>query len=79
MHLRTCGSFLSAKKLGLANRKSTSYKYANGKKDWVRTSQIRKVPHLRKVRKSNKLYKPAKLRICDLRNLFSDRPPLEFT
>jgi hypothetical protein len=42
------------------------------KKDWVRKSQIRKVPRLRLVRKSNKLYKSAHLRICDLRFLFAD-------
>ncbi len=40
---------------------------------WVQKSQIRKVPHLRK---SNKLFKIANLRIFDLRNLFADRPPL---
>ncbi len=34
-------------------------------------SQIRKVPRLRKVRKSNKLFKSA-----NLRNLFANRPPL---
>jgi hypothetical protein len=42
MHLLTCGSFKSA----------------NLKKDWVRKSQIHKVPHLRNIRKSNKLLKP---------------------
>jgi hypothetical protein len=57
MYLRSCGSFRSA----------------NHKKDWVRKSQIYKVLHLRKVRKSNKLFKSAILRICDLRNLFVDR------
>jgi hypothetical protein len=62
MYLRTCGS----------------YKSANHKKDSARKSQIHKVPHLRNVRKSNKLFKSAHLRICDLRNLFADRPPLVF-
>ncbi len=38
----------------------------------VRKSQIRKVSHLWKVRKYNKLFKAANLRICDLRNLFAD-------
>jgi hypothetical protein len=33
-------------------------------------------PHLRNVRKSDKLLKPANLRFCDSRNLFGDRPPL---
>jgi hypothetical protein len=33
-----------------------------------------KVPHLRKVRKSNTLFKSANLRICNLLNLFADRP-----
>jgi hypothetical protein len=32
----------------------------------------------RKVRKSNKLFKSPNLRICDLRNLFADRPTLKF-
>jgi hypothetical protein len=32
------------------------------------------MPHIRKVRKSNKLFKSANLRICDLQNLYS--PPL---
>jgi len=53
-----------------------SFKSVNHKKDWVHKSQIRKVPHLRKVRKSNKLLKSPNLRICDLRNLFANRPPL---
>ncbi len=47
-------------------------------KDWVRKSQIRKVSHLRNVCKSNKLFKSANLRICDLRNLPADRPHLHF-
>ena len=58
MYLRTCGSFKSA----------------NRKKDCVRKSQIHKASHLRKVRKSNKLFKSANLRICDFRNLYADRP-----
>jgi hypothetical protein len=33
-----------------------SFKSANHKKDWVRKSQIRKVPHSQKVCKSNKLF-----------------------
>jgi len=36
----------------------------NTKKGWVRKSQIRKVLYLRKVRKSNKLFKSASTRIC---------------
>ncbi len=42
MNLRTCGSFKSA----------------NHKKDWVRKSQIRKVSHLLKVRKSKNSLNP---------------------
>jgi hypothetical protein len=38
-------------------------------------SANRKVSHLRKVRESNKLFRSASLRICDLRNLVEDRPP----
>jgi hypothetical protein len=34
------------------------------------------VSHLRKVRKPYNLFKPANLRICELRNLFADRPHL---
>jgi hypothetical protein len=45
-------------------------------KVWVRKSQIRKVSHLRKVRKSVTLFKSANLRICDLRNQVADRPLL---
>jgi hypothetical protein len=37
---------------------------------------ILKVPHLQKVCNSNKLFKPANLRIYDLQNFFADRPPL---
>jgi hypothetical protein len=48
MYLRTCGSFKPA------NRKTTSNKSANHKKDWIHKSQIYKVPHLRMVRKYNK-------------------------
>jgi hypothetical protein len=39
--------------------------------------QIRKLSQF--VRKSNKLYKSANFRICDLRNLFADSPPLKIT
>ncbi len=31
--------------------------------------------HLRRIRKSKKIFKSANLQICDLRNLFADRPP----
>jgi hypothetical protein len=50
--------------------KSTNYKKLGGK------SQIRKVTHLQKIRKSNNLFKSANLRICYLRNLFAGRLPL---
>ncbi len=53
-----------------------SFKSANHK-NWVRKSKIRKMPHLRMVQKSNKLFKSANLRICDLRNLIAERPSLE--
>ncbi len=42
------------------------FKSANHKK-----SEIRKVSHLQEVQKSNKLFKSANLRICDLRNFNS--------
>ncbi len=60
MCLQTCGSL-----------KSVNYK-----KDCVRKSQIRKVSHLRKVRKFINLFKSANLRICDYQNLLADRPLL---
>jgi hypothetical protein len=46
MYLRTCESLKSA----------------NYYKGWVRKLEIREVPRLRKVRKSNKLLKTANLR-----------------
>jgi hypothetical protein len=49
----------------------------SGKSNWVHKSQIIKIPQLRKVRKSKKIWS-ANLRICVLRNLFADRPPLLF-
>ncbi len=64
MFLQACGSFKFAKTLGSENCKSTNYKSVNHKKDWVLKSQIRKMPHLRKVRKSYKLFKDANLGIC---------------
>ncbi len=63
MYLRTCGS-LSPQ---------------INKKDCVRKLQIRQVPHLRKVRKCNKLFKSANLRICPICGTYLDRPPLEKT
>jgi hypothetical protein len=51
-------------------RKKLSNKSA---KNWVS-----KLPHLRKVRKCNKFCQSANLRLCNLRNLFADRPPLNF-
>jgi hypothetical protein len=57
------------KKFGTANHIS-----ANCKKYWVRKSQIRKLPHLRKVLTANSLF-------CYLRNLFAENncgpPPLQ--
>jgi hypothetical protein len=49
-----------------------NFKSANHKE--IRS--VNAVSHLRMVRKSNKLFKTANLRICDLRNLLADRPPL---
>jgi hypothetical protein len=68
MSLRTCGVVSSQKGLGPQITKSQST-----------IPQITKrlspqVPHLRKVRKYNKIYKSANFRICDLQNLFADRP-----
>jgi hypothetical protein len=51
------------------------------RENWVCKSQIRKVSHLRKVRKPNKLFKSANLRNCDLQGLISvicDRTPVLF-
>jgi hypothetical protein len=55
-----------------------SFKSANHKKDWVRKSQIRKVSHLRKVHKSNKLFKVSKFAVCVLLNLLADSQPQNF-
>jgi hypothetical protein len=52
------------------------YSVRKSQKDLVRESQICKVPHLWKVRKSNISFKYANLRIFDLRNFFADHPPL---
>jgi hypothetical protein len=67
---KLCGSFKLAKKLGpqIANPKIA--------KDCI--SQIRKLSHLQKLRKFNTFIKSASLWICDLRNLFADRPILIF-
>jgi hypothetical protein len=72
-YFRTSGSLKSAKNLGSANRKSTNYKSGNHKNIG---SQIRNVPHLRNLRKYNKLFRSANVRICNLRNLFADCPSL---
>ncbi len=50
---------------------------ANCQKYWARKSEIRKLPHLRKVCKSYKFCKSANSRICYLRNLFAVHPPLQ--
>jgi hypothetical protein len=70
MYLRTVESFMSAnrKKIGFANPQRVTF--AEG-------PQIRKGSHLRKVRKTNKVFSSTNLRICDLRNLFADRPTLK--
>jgi hypothetical protein len=54
-----------------------SFNFANQKKDLVRKSQIRKVSYLRKVRKSDKLFGPTNLRICDFWKLFAGCPSLQ--
>jgi hypothetical protein len=78
MHIQTCRCFKSAKKLGSANCKSKMDKSANHKKYWVCKSQMCKMPHLRKVRKSNKLLSPqtGDFVICGL--YFANCPPLLF-
>ncbi len=58
---------------------SRNFKTANLIKDWARKTHIRKLPHLRNVRKVKKFCKSANFRICFLRNLFADRPPLPET
>ncbi len=49
--------------------KQQKFKISKSQKRQVRKSQKRKV--------SNKLFKSANLKICNLRNLFADRPPLD--
>jgi hypothetical protein len=51
-----------------------SFKFRKSQKAWVRKSQIRKVPHLKKVRKSNKLLKFTNLRICEFAELICGPP-----
>jgi hypothetical protein len=63
MYLRIFGSFKSAKIIGSTNRKS-----ANRNKYMVHIWQIRKLLHLRKLRKSKKIVS-SYMRICDLWNL----------
>ncbi len=77
VYLRTCGSFKSAKKLGSANRKSTSYESANHKKDWVRKLQMRKSPTFAEARKSNKLFKSANLPVCIFAELICGLPTFD--
>jgi hypothetical protein len=74
MYVRTSRRSKSAKKLGFANRKFKNNKSANHKRRLG--SEIREVPHMRKVRKSKKLFKSANLQISDLQKLFADHPPL---
>ncbi len=62
--------FVRRKSLCLWN--CVSFKSVNHKQ-----VQIRKVSHLRKVRKSNKLYKFPNMPICDLRNLIAWPPSFE--
>jgi hypothetical protein len=69
MYLQTCGCFKSAKKLESANCKSTIDKSANNKK--YSSSSFIEPPG-----SANR--KSAKCRICDLRTLFLDWPPLLF-
>jgi hypothetical protein len=66
MYLRICRSFMSAK------NGSTNHIIANRKKDWARRSQFRKLSFAEVVL----VLKKFKFAICDLRNLFSTRPPL---
>jgi hypothetical protein len=71
-NLRILLKFLVCKKFGIANHIS-----ANLEKYWVRKSQIRKLPHLRKICKLYKFCKSENLWICYLRNLFVDHSPLQ--
>jgi hypothetical protein len=52
------------------------FKFANHKKDWVRKNRKSAKCHICGKSKSNKFCKSANLRICDLRNLSADNPPL---
>ncbi len=70
-------SLAFAKKLGSGVRKTTILLIRQSQKRMgLRKSQFCQSPHLRNVRKSDKLFKPANLRFCDSRSLFADRPPL---
>ncbi len=76
LSLQICGFSICGSYLQTSTKKISSLEVFNlqiTKKEWIRKSQIRKVSHLRKVRKFNKLFKSANLRICDLGKLFADR------
>ncbi len=59
-----------------SSRQIANPQVTNHKEDWILKSQICKVPHLQKVRNSNKLFKSPSMRICYFHNFFADRPPL---
>ncbi len=71
MYLRTCRNFKSEKSLGPQIANPNNYKPAKSQKDWVRRSQVRKVPHFRKVCKFQPIIEVSKfaaLRIVHLAN-----------
>jgi hypothetical protein len=70
MHLRICGSFKSTKTIGSSNLKS-----ANRKNIWSTNCKFANC-HICGSSENYYLIKSANLQICDLRNLFADRPPL---
>jgi len=72
--LHKSGNFKSAKKLGSASRKFTNCRSANHKKEWVRKSQIAKRHSIGTSVNLKKSFKPANVRILNLKDLFADRP-----
>jgi hypothetical protein len=69
--IRTFYAIFVRRKSILYFRTFGSFKSSNHKKDSVRKSQIRKVSHVRKLRKSNKLFNGTYLRTTHLWQLIS--------
>jgi hypothetical protein len=78
MCLRTCRSFIvSPQKSLLQIAKFTIYKLASSQKRLGSQIQNSQSAIIAECPQTNKLFQSANLQICDLWNLFTDRPPLK--